>query len=79
MMTIDEWERCCFWRAVESMDEKGVFLAQAVAMEATMASRGELESQKVTPVGLEGEVEAFLVGRARRLDRTGSFGLDKMG
>lgn len=68
MMTTDEWERCCFWRAVESVDEKGVFLAQAVAMEATVASRGELESQGVNPVGMEGEVEAFLVRRARRLD-----------
>lgn len=68
MMTTNEWERCCFWRAVESVDEKGVFLAQAVAMEATVASRGELESQGVNPVGMEVEVEAFLVRRARRLD-----------
>lgn len=67
-MTTDEWERCCFWRAVESVDEKGLFLAQAVAMEATVASRGELESQKVTAARMEGEVEAFLVRRARRLD-----------
>ena len=67
-MTPNEWERCCFWRALEGTDDKARFLSDAAAVEATLASKGALDSQAVEPQAGGGAVEAFLVRRAQRLD-----------
>ena len=67
-MTDLEWERCCFWRAVEGADDKGHYLSDAASMEATLASKDALDSQAVDPLVCGSEVASFLVRRARRLD-----------
>jgi len=67
-MTIHDWERCCFWRAVEGTDDKARFLTEAAAVDATLASKAGLDSQAVDPQACGQEVEAFLVRRAQRLD-----------
>ena len=67
-MSAQDWERCCFWRAVEGTDDKEHYLSDAVSIEATQASKGALDSQAVDPQAFGSEVAAFLARRARRLD-----------